>query len=228
MEKAKVYFTKTITKEKVLEMYELLGFKPTGNVAIKLHSGEKGNQNFLRPDFWKPVIDKIGGTVVECNTAYPGARNYTDIHRRLISEHGWDTSTTTGLPHSFSTPAAASSSVTAWLVGSSRCPMKASRNHPRPVAESSDCGWTPSAPSGASACDGPLSAPAESCTSSGEASSSYGTNSASGSMLPITAGLASAVLTVGTRSRSSSAETLKNSRRASTLPSKSLRPVVRR
>ena len=90
MEKTKVYFTKTITKEKVLEMYELLGFKPTGNVAIKLHSGEKGNQNFLRPDFWKPVIDKIGGTVVECNTAYPGARNYTDIHRRLISEHGWD------------------------------------------------------------------------------------------------------------------------------------------
>ena len=90
MEKSKVYFTKTITKEKVLELYELLNFKPTGNVAIKLHSGEKGNQNFLRPDFWKPVIDKIGGTVVECNTAYPGARNYTDIHRRLISEHGWD------------------------------------------------------------------------------------------------------------------------------------------
>lgn len=90
MEKSKVFFTKTITKEKVLELYQMLGFKPKGNVAIKLHSGEKGNQNFLRPDFWKPTIDKIGGTVVECNTAYPGARNYTDIHRRLISEHEWD------------------------------------------------------------------------------------------------------------------------------------------
>ena len=60
-----------------------------GNIAIKLHSGEKGNQNFLDPEFWKPVIDDVGGTVVECNTAYDGARNTTEKHRKLMDEHGW-------------------------------------------------------------------------------------------------------------------------------------------
>ena len=69
-EKAKVYFSKEISPEKVLEMYQLLGKKLDGKVAIKLHSGEVGNQNFLKPEFWKPVIDYVGGTVVECNTAY--------------------------------------------------------------------------------------------------------------------------------------------------------------
>ncbi|MDD5904356.1 MAG: ferredoxin, partial [Clostridium sp.] len=67
---SKVYFCKTITPEKVLEMYNLLGIDLPGSVAVKLHSGEKGNQNFLGPDFWKPMIDHVQGTVVECNTAY--------------------------------------------------------------------------------------------------------------------------------------------------------------
>ena len=66
---AKVYFSREITPEKVLELYKLAGKTLEGNVAIKVHSGEKGNQNFLTPEFWKPVIDEIGGTVVECNTA---------------------------------------------------------------------------------------------------------------------------------------------------------------
>ena len=76
--KPKVYFTKTITPEKVLEMYRLLGCELPGKVAVTLHSGEVGNQNFLGPDFWKPVIDAVHGTVVECNTAYEGERNTTE------------------------------------------------------------------------------------------------------------------------------------------------------
>ena len=87
--KATVYFSRTITPEKVLALYKMAGKKLPGKVAIKLHSGEKGNQNFLKPDFWKPVIDHVGGTVVECNTAYDGERNTTEKHRRLIADHGW-------------------------------------------------------------------------------------------------------------------------------------------
>lgn len=87
---AKVYFSKTITAEKVLEMYQLLGKQLPGKVAIKVHSGEEGNQNFLRPDFWKPVIDHVGGTVVECNTAYEGQRNTTEKHLKLFEKHGWN------------------------------------------------------------------------------------------------------------------------------------------
>ena len=87
--RAKVYFTRSITPEKVLELYHQLDQKLTGKVAIKLHSGEKGNQNFLGPDFWRPVIDAVGGTVVECNTAYEGARNTTERHRKLMQDHGW-------------------------------------------------------------------------------------------------------------------------------------------
>ncbi|MBQ8555997.1 MAG: DUF362 domain-containing protein [Clostridia bacterium] len=86
---AKVYFSKTITPEKVLEMYELLGVTLEGKVAVKLHSGEKGNQNFLGPDFWRPVINHVGGTVVECNTAYEGSRNVTSRHLQTMKEHGW-------------------------------------------------------------------------------------------------------------------------------------------
>ena len=84
-----VYFSREITPEKVLELYKTLGKELSGKVAVKVHSGEKGNQNFLRPDFWKPVIDYVGGTVVECNTAYDGARNTTKRHKELIKEHGW-------------------------------------------------------------------------------------------------------------------------------------------
>ena len=87
--KSNVYFSKTITAEKVLELYQLLGKTLTGNVAIKVHSGEPGNQNFLRPDFWKPVVDHVGGTVVECNTAYEGGRDTTERHRKTLKAHGW-------------------------------------------------------------------------------------------------------------------------------------------
>lgn len=86
---ATVYFSRTITPEKVLELYNLLGKELPGKVAVKLHSGEKGNQNFLKPDFWKPVIEHVNGTVVECNTAYEGERNTTEKHLKLISYHGW-------------------------------------------------------------------------------------------------------------------------------------------
>ena len=86
---ATVYFSRTITPEKVLQLYKLAGKELSGKVAIKVHSGEKGNQNFLKPDFWKSVIDYVGGTVVECNTAYEGQRNTTERHRRLIEDHGW-------------------------------------------------------------------------------------------------------------------------------------------
>ena len=87
--KSKVYFTRTITPEKVMEMYEMLGRPLTGKVAAKVHSGEDGNQNFLCPEFWKPVIEKVNATVVECNTAYDGARNTTAKHRQLMRKHGW-------------------------------------------------------------------------------------------------------------------------------------------
>lgn len=89
MEKSKVYFTKTITPEKVIEMYEAVGVKLNGKVAVKLHSGEVGNQNFLRPEFAKPMIDYVNGTVVECNTAYEGARNTTEKHWETMKHHGW-------------------------------------------------------------------------------------------------------------------------------------------
>lgn len=84
-----IYFSKTITPEKVLELYKLLGKELAGKVAVKVHSGEKGNQNFLKPDFWKPVVDYVNGTVVECNTAYKGERNTTEKHLKLFDEHGW-------------------------------------------------------------------------------------------------------------------------------------------
>ena len=87
--RSKVYFSPDITPEKVLELYRHLGVTLPGNVAVKVHSGEKGNQNFLRPDFWRPVIEHVGGTVVECNTAYNGMRNTTEKHLKLFEEHGW-------------------------------------------------------------------------------------------------------------------------------------------
>lgn len=89
MEKAKVYFTKTITPEKVIEMYNALGVSLPGRVAVKVHSGEEGNQNFLHPEFMCPMVEYIKGTIVETNTAYEGARNTTEKHRELIKKHGW-------------------------------------------------------------------------------------------------------------------------------------------
>ena len=90
MEKAKVYFCKEITSENLIKMYEILGKKLPGKVAIKVHSGEKGNQNYLRPEFVKGIVEHVNGTVVECNTAYAGARNSTQKHLELIKEHEWD------------------------------------------------------------------------------------------------------------------------------------------
>lgn len=89
MEKSKVYFTKNITDEKIVEMFKILGKELPGKVAVKVHSGEKGNQNYLRPEFMKKIIDYVGGTVVECNTAYDGARDTTEKHKKLMEEHNW-------------------------------------------------------------------------------------------------------------------------------------------
>ncbi|MBP3379188.1 MAG: DUF362 domain-containing protein [Clostridia bacterium] len=86
---AKVYFSRNITPENVLELVKKAGKELPGKVAVKVHSGEKGNQNFLTPDFWKPTIDFVDGTVVECNTAYDGARNITERHVQLMKDHGW-------------------------------------------------------------------------------------------------------------------------------------------
>ena len=85
-----VYFTKDLSSSSLLRLYKKLNVELKGNVAIKLHSGEPGNQNFLRPDFFKEIIDYVGGTVVETNTAYEGRRNTTEKHLKTIEEHGWN------------------------------------------------------------------------------------------------------------------------------------------
>ena len=90
MEKSKVYFIKEITPENIIKAYDAVGKKLEGNVAVKMHSGEKGNKNYLRPEFVKDVINYVNGTVVECNTAYEGARNSTEKHLELIKEHEWE------------------------------------------------------------------------------------------------------------------------------------------
>ena len=90
MEKAKVYFTKEITPDAIVKIYEKLGVKLPGKVAVKLHSGEQGNQNYLRPEFVKSIVEHVNGTVVECNTAYGGARNSTEKHKKLLEEHNWN------------------------------------------------------------------------------------------------------------------------------------------
>lgn len=89
MEKSKVYFTKNITSENIIKMYEALNKKLVGKVAVKVHSGEAGNQNYLHPEFLRPMIEYIDGTVVECNTAYDGERNTTEKHKKLMDDHMW-------------------------------------------------------------------------------------------------------------------------------------------
>jgi hypothetical protein len=86
---SKVYFTKEITPEAVQKLYAALGAELPGRVAVKVHSGEVGNQNFIRPAFWKPMIDQVHGTIVECNTAYEGKRNTTKDHWETMKLHGW-------------------------------------------------------------------------------------------------------------------------------------------
>ena len=88
--KSKVYFSKEITPEMVLKLFNLVEYKLEGNVCVKVHSGEPGNQNFIKPDFWKPIIEEVKGTVVECNTAYDGKRNTTKAHLETFKQHGWD------------------------------------------------------------------------------------------------------------------------------------------
>ncbi len=89
MEKSKVYFINEVTTANLLKIYGALNINLKGNVAVKLHSGEDGNQNYLKPEFVRPLIEKVKGTVTECNTAYNGARNSTDKHKKLIEKHGW-------------------------------------------------------------------------------------------------------------------------------------------
>ena len=92
--KPKVYFTKTITPEKLIEMYNKLDIKLTGNIGVKIHSGEKGNKNFLRPEFLKPIVDYLDDTIVETNTSCPeefGERTTKERHEKLLAEHGWTT-----------------------------------------------------------------------------------------------------------------------------------------
>lgn len=87
--KSKVYFSRDISPERVVELYKAAGAELPGRVAVKVHSGEKGNQNFLHPEFWEPMVRLVDGTVVECNTAYEGQRNTTEKHLELLTEHGW-------------------------------------------------------------------------------------------------------------------------------------------
>ena len=89
MEKAKVYFTREISPENVVRMYEMLGVKLPGKVAVKVHAGEEGNQNYLHPEFMRPMVEEVDGTIVECNTAYDGARDTTEKHEKLMAAHGW-------------------------------------------------------------------------------------------------------------------------------------------
>ena len=84
-----VYFTKNINKDEILRLYKHLGVKLEGRVAVKLHSGEPGNQNFLGPDYFTEIVNEVNGTVVECNTAYDGKRNTTKDHLETLKNHGW-------------------------------------------------------------------------------------------------------------------------------------------
>ena len=86
---AKVYFTREITPEKVVELYKLVGKELPGKVAVKIHSGEEGNQNYIGPELWKPMVELVDGTIVECNTAYEGQRYKTEDHIKLMENHGW-------------------------------------------------------------------------------------------------------------------------------------------
>ena len=90
MSKPKVYFIKNATPENIVKFYDILKADLPGKVAIKVHTGEDGNPNFIRPEFWKPIVDKVGGTVVECNTAYDGLRHETELHKKLLEKHDWN------------------------------------------------------------------------------------------------------------------------------------------
>jgi len=86
---SKVYFTKDLSSDSLIKLYDILGKKLEGRVAVKVHSGEAGNQNFLHPEYFKDIINYVNGTVVECNTAYSGERDTTEKHIKLMENHGW-------------------------------------------------------------------------------------------------------------------------------------------
>ena len=88
-ERPKVFFSKTITPENVVEIFKKLEKPLEGNVGIKVHSGEKGNKNFLKPEFFKPIVEYLKGTIIECNCAYAGERNSTEKHKALMDDHEW-------------------------------------------------------------------------------------------------------------------------------------------
>ena len=89
MEKAKVYFTKEITPEKLIEIYDKLGVKLTGNIGIKVSTGERGAKGYLKAELIEPLVKKLNGTIIECNTAYPGSRNDKEEHLKTAEEHGF-------------------------------------------------------------------------------------------------------------------------------------------
>ena len=88
--KSKVYFTKNITPEKLIEIYEKLGVELTGKVGVKVSTGEAGSKGYLKADLIKPLVTKLNGTIIECNTAYPGERNNAKDHMKVAIEHGFD------------------------------------------------------------------------------------------------------------------------------------------
>lgn len=86
---ATVYVTREITPESLVKIYEALGRKAEGRVAVKISTGESGNPNYLKPELIGLLVDKVGGTIVECNTAYEGRRNTFEAHWQTIKEHGF-------------------------------------------------------------------------------------------------------------------------------------------
>ena len=89
MGKSIVYFTKKITPEKLIEIYKKLGVSLKGNIGIKVSTGEAGSKGYLKSDLIKPLVDKLNGTIIECNTAYPGERNNAEDHMKVAKEHGF-------------------------------------------------------------------------------------------------------------------------------------------
>ncbi len=89
MEKAKVYFTKDITPESLIKIYEALGVNLTGKVGVKVSTGEAGAKGYLKANLIAPLVKKLNGTIIECNTAYPGARNNAEEHLKVAADHGF-------------------------------------------------------------------------------------------------------------------------------------------
>ena len=97
MEKAKVYFTKEITPESLVRIYEALGVEATGKVGVKISTGEAGGHNYLKPELIKDLVNKLNANILECNTAYAGKRNTTEAHLQTIHDHGFDAIATVDL-----------------------------------------------------------------------------------------------------------------------------------